>query len=165
SSKYKLLADENRISIRLLPPPRGRILDRFGVPLAINDQTYRVVVVAEQTPSLEGTLEALARLIPISDSTRAEVLHESSFRRAFEPVVVKENLSWDEVARIETNARDLPGASIEVGQSRLYPYGGGTAHVLGYVAAVAESELTGDPLLELPGFKVGKNGIEKQYES
>src|SRR5262249_20982328 len=95
SSKYKLLADENRISIRRLPPPRARILARCGVPRAINAQTYRVVVVPEQTPSLEATREALARLIPISDSTRAEVLHESRFRRAFVPVVVKENLSWD----------------------------------------------------------------------
>ena len=47
--RYTVLADENRINLRLLAPPRGRIFDRFGVALADNQQNYRVVVVPEQT--------------------------------------------------------------------------------------------------------------------
>src|SRR5574338_290623 len=54
--KYKLLADENRISHRILFPPRGLIVDRFGIPLATNSPSYRALLVAEQTPNLEGTL-------------------------------------------------------------------------------------------------------------
>jgi penicillin-binding protein 2 len=68
------------------------------------------------------------------------------------------------VARIEVNAPDLPGVMIDVGQTRHYPVADEVAHVLGYVAPVAERDLTGDPLLELPGFRIGKSGIEKTYD-
>src|SRR5690606_9179193 len=85
-------------------------------------------------------------------------------KRSFIPVTVRENLSWDDVAKIEINAPDLPGVTIEVGQSRYYPYNEKAAHLLGYVAAVSEKDLTGDPLLELPDFRIGKNGAEKAFD-
>ena len=136
AERYRVLAEENRINLRLLPPPRGRVLDRYGTPIALNDHNYRVVVVAEQTPDLDATLDLLARLIPVGDADRARVWKERRRNRAFVPITVKENLDWDQVARIEVNAPDLPGVSIEVGQSREYPYGGSVSHVLGYVGAV-----------------------------
>lgn len=165
ADRYALLADENRINLRLLAPRRGRILDRFGEPIATNDQNYRAVVVPEQTDDLEATIRALRSIMPIGENERVRILNEIAKKRAFVPVALKENLDWSKVARIELNVPDLPGVSIEVEQSRNYPYGGMAAHVLGYVAAPSESELTGDPLLELPGFRVGKSGIEKQYDS
>jgi penicillin-binding protein 2 len=164
ADRYALLAEENRINLRLLAPRRGRILDRFGLPLATNDQNYRVVVVPEQAGNLEATIRALHGIVPISDNEHNRILNEAAKKRAFVPVTVKENLDWPVVARIEINAPDLPGVSIEVEQSRNYPYGGMAVHVLGYVGAVSEAELTGDPLLELPGFRIGKSGIEKQYD-
>jgi penicillin-binding protein 2 len=164
SDRYKLLAEENRISLRLLAPRRGRILDRFGQPLATNDQNYRIVLTPEQTEDLEETFAALESIVPISDSERARAMKEIGRSRAFVPVTVKENLDWPLVARVEVNTPDLPGISVEVEQSRNYPYGGMAAHVLGYVGVVSENELTGDPLLELPGFRIGKSGIEKQYD-
>ncbi len=164
SEQYTLQAEENRVSLRLIAPLRGRILDRFGSPLAVNVQTYRVIVTPEQADDLEATLKDLARMIPLSDNEIAAVLRESQRRRAFMPLPVRENLSWEQVAQIEVNSPDLPGVSIEVGQTRYYPLGGSTAHILGYVAQVSESELTGDPLLELPGFAIGKLGVEKQYD-
>ena len=81
------------------------------------------------------------------------------------PVTVRENLKWRDVSRIEVNALELPGLSIEVGQSRQYPFAYDVSHVLGYVSAVSRREMTGDPVLELPGFKVGKNGIEKVFDT
>ena len=165
SQQYTLQAEENRISLRLLAPLRGRILDRFGVPLAVNVQTYRVVVTPEQTDDLRATLKDLARIVSLSDNEIALVVRESERRRAFMPVPVRENLSWEQVAQIEVNSPDLPGISIEVGQTRYYPLGGTTGHVLGYVAQVSESEQNGDPLLELPGFAIGKLGVEKQYDA
>ncbi len=164
AERYKVLAEENRINLRLLPPPRGRILDRYGLPMALNDHNYRVVVVAEQTPSLDDTLALLGQIVPITEVDRARVWRERRRNRAFVPITVRENLNWEQVARIEVNAPDLPGVSIEVGQSREYPYGGSASHILGYVAAVSERELTGDPLLELPGFRIGKSGVERQYD-
>jgi penicillin-binding protein 2 len=162
--RYRVMADENRINLRLLVPPRGRILDRFGVELADNRQNYRVVIVSEQTPDIEATLNALGRLIEISDAEHHRVLREVRRKHAFVPVVVRANLAWEEVARIEVAIPELPGVSIDQGLVRFYPYGPTAAHVLGYVAAVSEKELTGDPLLELPDFRIGKSGIEKSED-
>lgn len=164
SDTYKTLAEDNRINLRVLPPPRGRILDRFGVELAVNEQNYRLVLVREQTHDVEVTLDSLGKVIALSEHDFKRVLREVKRKRAFVPVTVRDNLSWEEVSKISVNAADLPGASIEVGQTRSYPYGPAMAHTLGYVAAVSERELTGDPLLELPGFRIGKNGMEKQHD-
>ena len=164
SKRYKMLADENRINLRLLAPPRGHIVDRFGTPLAVNIQNYRVVMVPEQALNVEETLKRLNTIVEISEYDRRNVLRETRRRRAFMPITVRENLQWEEVSRIEVNAPDLPGISIDVGQSRYYPNGEIAAHVVGYVSAVSEKDLTGDPLLELPGHRIGKNGIERQHE-
>jgi penicillin-binding protein 2 len=159
--RYTVLADENRINLRLLAPPRGRIVDRFGVALADNRRNYRVVVVPEQAGDLEATLTALGSLIEIGDADRRRVLRDARRRHAFVPLVVRANLSWAEMARIEVAVPELAGVAIEQGIIRNYPYGATVAHVLGYVAAVSEKELTGDPLLELPDFRIGKSGVEK----
>lgn len=164
SDKYATLAEDNRVSLRLLPPPRGRILDRYGEALAVNEQNYRVLLVAEQAQDVGRTLDKLSRIIPVDADDRARILREIRQRRAFVPVTVQEYLSWEKVSRIEVNAPDLAGVTIDVGQTRHYPYGAQMAHVLGYVAAVAEHELNGDPLLELPGFRIGKSGLEKRYD-
>lgn len=164
ADRYAMLADENRIALRLLAPPRGQIVDRFGVAIASNRQNYRVVLVAEQAGDIDSTLDALNALIPLADSDRRRVWREIKRKHSFVPVSVRENLSWDEMARIEVNAPELPGVSIEQGLTRDYPLGAMASHVVGYVAAVSEKELTGDPLLELPDFRVGKNGAEKTHD-
>ena len=91
-------------------------------------------------------------------------MRDVSRNRGFVPVTLRENLDWSEVSRIEVNAPDLPGVMIDVGQSRDYPHGEDLAHVLGYVAAVSPNEQTGDPLLELPGFRIGKAGVERTHD-
>jgi len=164
AEKYATLADENRINLRLVPPPRGRILDRTGVPIAANVQSYRVVIVSERTIDVRQTMAALASIIPLSDHEQDRILREVRRKRGFVPTTIRENLSWEEVSRIEVNAPDLPGVIIEVGRIRYYPYSEAAAHVLGYVAAVSEAEQKGDPLLKLPDFRIGKNGIEKTYD-
>ena len=164
ADRYRMLADENRINLVLLPPPRGFIVDRNGAALAVNTQNYRVVIVPEQTRDISATLTALGQLIALSANDIRRVERGVRRRRAFVPITVRDNLSWEEVSRVEVNAPSLPGVSIDVGQSRHYPHGQALAHVLGYVAAVSTEELTGDPLLELPEFRVGKNGVEKKYD-
>ena len=164
SKRYQVLADENRINLRLLAPPRGHIVDRHSASLAVNILNYRVVMVPEQALNVEETLARLNTIIEVSEYDRRRVFREARRRRAFVPITVRENLQWEEVSRIEVNAPDLPGISIDVGQSRHYPNGEIAAHVMGYVAAVSEKDLTGDPLLELPGFRIGKNGIERQHD-
>jgi len=164
ADKYKVLAEENRINLRLLAPQRGRILDRFGVPLAINQQSYRVVIVAEQAGDIDSTLNAIGTLIPLGDNERHRVLREIKRKHSFVPIMVRENLSWEEVARIEVNIPELPGVQIEVGRNRYYPFADRVSNVTGYVAPVSEKELTGDPLMELPDFRIGKAGIERAQD-
>ena len=164
TERFRLLADENRINLHLLAPLRGKIVDRFGTSLAVNNPNYRVVIVPEQAVNMRATLKTLARILPLSPEEIDRLLRERTKRRAFVPITVRENLDWDMVSRIEVNLPDLPGASIEVDQSRSYPFGGTTAHVLGYVGPPAENEIGEDPVLQLPGFRIGKSGLEKSYD-
>ena len=71
ADQYRMLAEENRINLRLLAPPRGRILDRFGKELAVNHQNYRLVVVPEQAGDVLATLDALDAVVPLGSEERA----------------------------------------------------------------------------------------------
>jgi penicillin-binding protein 2 len=164
AKRYQVMADENRINVRLIAPLRGRILDRFGTPLAVNQQNYRLVIVAEQANDIPSTLDAIGLLVPLDQDQKQKVIRDIGRRHPFVPVVVLENLNWDQVARIEVNLVDLPGVSIDVGSNRYYPYADKVSHVVGYVAPVSIDELNGDPLLELPDFRIGKSGIEKAQD-
>ena len=164
ADKYKTLADENRISTRLLVPPRGVIYDRHGEMLATNRQNFQVMIVAEQTTNVQETLDALKKIMPISEAEEERVKKDLKKNRSFVPIKIKDNLSWEEVSKIQLNAPDLPGIIIDEGLSRYYPYGEKTAHVIGYVSSVSDTDVKDDPLLEVPGFKIGKAGIEKLYE-
>ena len=164
ADRYQLMAEENRINLRLLTPSRGQIFDRFGVPLAINQQNYQVLIKSENNPDIEKTLTHLGRLIPLSANDRKRILKDVSRKRKFVPVLVREYLEWEDVARIEVNAPDLPGITIESGSLRFYPQGEAAFHALGYVGAVSPKHKTGDRLLELPGFKVGLSGVEQTFD-
>jgi penicillin-binding protein 2 len=121
--RYATLAEENRLSARLLAPPRGRVLDRDGRVIAGNQLNWRALLVAEQTADVGATLETFGRIVPISDQERARIEREVRRRRRFVPVTVREFLTWEEMARIELNAPDLPGIAVDVGTTRIYPEG------------------------------------------
>ncbi len=166
SDRYATLAEDNRINMRLIAPPRGDILDRHGEPLAVNTRDFRAVLIAEGTNNVEGTLDAVSQIIALDEAERARILRELRRNRSFVPVTLRERLSWEEVSRIEVNAPDLPGVSVQAGLTRHYPVGADASHVLGYVGAVTEAEKrrSDDPLLSLPEFRIGKSGIEKAYD-
>lgn len=162
--KYKMLSDKNRINLKILMPTRGIIVDRYDKPLARNEQNFRVLVTPEETDNLEATLLKLAEIIELSPKQIQRTLKQAKHKAAFVPLNIKDKLNWEEVAKIEVNLPDLPGLSIDVGEIRSYPYNEATAHLVGYVGAVNKSELTGDPVLTLPGFHTGKTGLEKKYD-
>lgn len=168
NAHYSLLAEENRINIRLIPPARGVITDRAGEIIAGNRQNYRVVMVREQARDLEAVLDRLGEIIPLPPEVRDRALKEMASRSAFVPVVVAEHLTWDDIVRVSANAPVLPGVIPEVGLSRIYPDGFNTAHVVGYVGPVSESDLAKledpDPLLQIPRFQIGKTGVETKLE-
>lgn len=166
--EFMTRAEDNRVNERLVAPLRGRILDRFGVPLATNQRNYRVLMVPEQaSEGITAALDALAQIIPLTARDREKVLRAIRQNRPFVPVTVAEHLDWDEFARVNLRLPYLPGIQPDVGETRDYPFGAEMSHILGYVAAVSPEDKKNDddPLLDLPGFRIGKRGIEKEFDA
>jgi penicillin-binding protein 2 len=165
---YTTLAEENRVSIRLIPPARGLIQDRNGVVLAGNEQNYRIVVVREDAGDVEEVLHRLRRIVPLTEDDIERTLTEVRRRSAFVPITVADRLTWDQFAAVAANSPALPGITPEVGLSRAYPNGQDIAHVVGYVGPVSEADLARledpDPLLQIPQFQIGKVGVEARME-
>jgi penicillin-binding protein 2 len=164
ASKYKLLARDNSIGVRFIVPVRGRIFDRFGADVATNKRNYRVLLLPEQADNVGTTLDKLAEIIPIDAEKRRDIEQQIEKRDSFIPVTVANHLTWNQFARVNVLIPSLPGVQLGVGLTRHYPMGDELAHILGYVGAPTEKNVRNDPLLELPGFQVGKNGIEKHYD-
>lgn len=133
ADQFRLLAEENRVSIRLIPPARGQIQDRNGVLIAGNEQNYRVVITREDAGDVEAVLNRLAGVIPLTEEDIERTLREVRRRSAFVPIIVADRLTWDDLARVSVNAPALPGITPEVGLSRHYPLAEDFAHVVGYV--------------------------------
>lgn len=163
--KYKTLAENNRVNVRILVPPRGLIVDRYGVPLAVNEQDFQVQVIPAQIENIQNTIKDLRKFITIDERDIKRLLREYRQGSKYIPQQVRNNLTWDEVAVVELNIPSLPGVVVQSGETRSYPFKESMAHIVGYVGRVAQKEMTDDPLLRQPGFQIGKGGLEKQYES
>lgn len=160
--QFNTLAEDNRINLQLIAPPRGRIYDRFGVELAGNGQNYRVLMTPDQTPGVARTLDLLGQLIEITPKQRERILRDVSRGRSFKPVLVAEGLTWDQFVRVNVNAPSLPGVRPDAGELRSYPHGPELGHVLGYVGGVTEKDIAQDPqLISLPGYRIGRAGVER----
>ena len=168
ADQFRLLAEENRINIRLLPPERGLIFDRNGTVIAGNEQNYRVVIVREDAGDVGEALARLTEIVDIDPADLRRAMEEMQRRSPFVPVTITDRLSWDDVAAININTPALPGIQAEVGVSRVYPWGADLAHVVGYVGPVSDYDLSRiedpDPLLQIPKFQIGKSGAENKLE-
>ncbi len=172
ADQFRLLAEENRINIRLIPPARGLIQDRNGKLIAGNEQNYRVVITRETAGEAAGGVEVvlnrLSHIIPITADDMAEVLKDIKRNSPFVPITVADRLNWEDFSKVAVNGPALPGVTPEVGLSRVYPRDFDFAHVVGYVGPVSEKDLEGlenpDPLLRIPKFQIGKIGVEKWME-
>jgi penicillin-binding protein 2 len=169
SDKYKTLSLNNEFESRLQPPPRGLILDRNGVVLASNRPDFRLYVSRDENTDVEELLDRLQKLVPLDDAHRQRLMQDvyDAPRRA--QVTVMEDLTWEEFARINVRAPELPGVTADMGDIRVYPYSAAFAHVIGYVAKVSKEDVTkdgpnSDPILLNPGFRIGKAGLEKTYD-
>ncbi len=166
TQRFATLAEENRINLRLLAPPRGLIFDRTGQPLAVNRNNFRAMVTSDRGRGAEIVVERLDQILNIGEAERNRLLRELRRNRNAQPVVVRENLGWEEMARIEFNAPDLPGVFIDLGQTRDYPEGELMSHIIGYTGRVSDEDLAGrdDPLLQLATIRFGKKGVERSLE-
>ena len=168
ADQYRLLAEENRINVRLVPPSRGLVYDRDGLLIASNVQNYRAVIIREDVENLESLLNNLQTLLKISDEKKQAIRKLVLKHSPFVPITVLNNLSWSNVAKISVNAPVLHGLTADVGLNRHYPRGADYAHLLGYVGPVSDFDLKkrddNDPLLKIPRFQIGKTGVEAKLE-
>jgi len=167
ADQFRLLADENRIKIRLIPPARGQIFDRNGRVVAENVPSYRIMMDREEAGDVDAIIERLSRLIEL-DPNELNRAREEMRRSGLHPVTVADRVSWEDLSRVAVNAPALPGVHPEVGLSRRYPWRDDYAHLIGYVGPVSDYDLerieAPDQLLLIPRFQIGKVGLEARRE-
>ncbi|SFE05071.1 peptidoglycan glycosyltransferase [Sulfitobacter brevis] len=168
ADQFRLLAEENRINIRLIPPARGEIFDRNGIRLAQNVPSYRIVMVREDAGDVDMVMDRLAAIITLDPEARERVVAEIKRSAPFLPVTIVDDVSWDDVSRVSVNAPALPGITPEVGLTRVYPRGPDFAHVVGRVGRVSQADLDAledpDQVLRIPRFQIGKINVEAREE-
>ncbi|MBX9615046.1 MAG: penicillin-binding protein 2 [Caulobacteraceae bacterium] len=172
AQEYSTLASQNQFNFRLVPPPRGRILDRNGVVIAGNRPSFRVLVIRDETKDLDQTLDLLGRLLPDTLDRRRAIIRDVNAAPRFSPVAVKSDLSWEEFAKVNMYAPELPGVMADMNEARYYPFTGAFAHVIGYVAKVSDRDIQAirdrgaepEQMLFNPGFRIGRTGVEKALD-
>lgn len=168
ADQFRLLAEENRINIRLLPPARGEIFDRNGATLAQNSPSYRITIVPEDAGDVGEVISKLSRLIPLAPEDVERALAEMRRSPPFLPVTLVDQIGWEDISKVAVNAPALPGITPEVGLTRVYPQESAFAHVVGYVGPVSDYDLSKmespEPILRIPRFQIGKVGFEAKRE-
>jgi penicillin-binding protein 2 len=166
NEKYKLLAESNRVNLTIIPPRRGWFIDRFGKPIATNRADFRVDIIPDRLVRKDETIQTLAELLALSTDDVDRIHRELKNAQGFQPVQVADGLDYDRFAAVSVRLPDLPGVSPRQGYSRFYPNGAAVGHLIGYVGTVSAEEYqkNKNPLLITPGFKVGKDGLEKTLE-
>jgi penicillin-binding protein 2 len=169
SQRYEKLSASNQFNFKLTPPPRGLIVDRNGVVLASNRPNFRLMVAKDKGIDPKETLQTLAEFVPLDDARQARLLRDISNAPRRSPVQIMEDMSWEQFSAINIRAPELPGVTADMGEVRVYPYGGAFAHVIGYVAKVNKVDLTptgpnSEPILLNPGFRIGRQGVEQAFD-
>ncbi|MGH6915058.1 MAG: penicillin-binding transpeptidase domain-containing protein, partial [Geminicoccales bacterium] len=164
ADRYALLAERNRVNAHPLLPPRGIIFDRFGIPLARNRSSFAVVLRRDEITDPAASLRSLAQLISLNVNDVDRVMAGTARHPSFAPTVVREDLSWQQVAMIEVNAPDLPGIDIIPSQRRFYPAGRMVAHIVGYVGQPNDDEIKTASTPLVAGSLIGKAGLEKTLD-
>jgi penicillin-binding protein 2 len=166
NEKYKLLAESNRVNLTIIPPRRGWFIDRFGKPIATNRADFRVDIIPDRLARKDETVQTLAELLALSTDDVDRIHRDLKNAQGFQPVQVADGLDYDRFAAVSVRLPDLPGVSPRQSYSRFYPSGAAVGHLIGYVGTVSAEEYQKkkDPLLITPGFKVGKDGLEKTLE-
>lgn len=166
NEKYTLLSESNRVNLTLIPPRRGWIIDRHGKPLAKNRTDFRVDIIPDRLRDRERVVGSLANLLALAPDDVERITDDLENAPGFQPVQVSEKLSYEQYAAVSVRLPDLPGVAPAQGFSRDYPAGPTVGHLIGYVgtASAKDYEKRKEPLLITPGFKVGKDGIERSFD-
>ena len=163
---YQLLSESNRVQLIIVPPRRGWLVDRAGKPIAINRSDFRIDIIPEQLERPTETLRLLTQLLGLTPDDVGRIIRELKAARGYQPVQVAENVPYDQYAAVTVRLPEMPGVQPTRGFSRYYPTGPAVGHLVGYVgtASAKDYEKERNPLLVTPGFKIGKEGLEKTLE-
>ena len=163
---YRLLSESNRVQLIIVPPRRGWIVDRAGKPIAINRSDFRVDIIPQQLEKPTQTLRLLTRLMDLTPDDVDRIIKELKEARGYQPVQVAENVPYEQYAAVTVRLPELPGIQPMRGFSRYYPAGPAVAHLVGYVGSASAKDYEKDknPLLITPGYKIGKEGLERTLE-
>jgi penicillin-binding protein 2 len=167
NEKYTLLSESNRVNLTLVPPRRGWIIDRHGIPIAKNRTDFRVDIIPDRLQDKERVIGTLAQLLALAPDEVERINEDIEKSAGFQPVQVSDKLSYDQFAAVSVRLPDLPGVAPAQGFSRDYPTGPSVGHLIGYVgvASAKDYEKYKNPLLITPGYKIGKDGLERTYEA
>ncbi len=160
------LSQGNRIKIEPIPPNRGLILDRNGLPLATNAPSYQLELTREQVEDVDETLNGLAALGLIDPADIPALKKDIGTRRSFDAVPVKLQLTEEELARFAARRHEFPGVEIRPRLTRYYPLGSTAVHAIGYVGAISEDDKKRLNIDDYAGTTLtGKTGVERAYEA
>lgn len=167
NEKYQAASESNRVNLTLIPPRRGWVLDRFGKALAANRADFRVDLIPDRVGDPDRTMTMLAGLLALPADKVRDIRDKLDKAHGFQPVEVASSLDWDKFAAVSVRLPELPGVIPQRGYSRFYPAGASVGHLVGYVGAASaeDYEKERNPLLITPGFKIGKDGLEKHFET
>jgi len=168
NEKYQLLSENNRVQLIPVPPRRGWIIDRYGKPIAINQASFRVDIIPQQLDKSRDIIPEVARLLDLEPDDVDRIRKELAQSRGFQPVSVADNVPYEQYAAITVRLPDLPGVAASQGFTRFYPGGSTVGQLVGYVGAASADEYEREgknPLLLIPGVKIGKEGLEKSLEA
>jgi penicillin-binding protein 2 len=164
SDKYASLAEKNRIRNVPILAPRGKILDREGRVIVDNYPSFTALLLRDSSRDLSADAGLIAQGLHLdAKEVRDRIRHFASMPQ-YQPIFLKDDITPDELAFVESHRNELPELDTIVAHRRLYPRNGFMAHLIGYVGEVSE-EMLNQPRWEFynPGDVVGKSGVELQY--
>lgn len=167
NEKYRTEAESNRVNLTLIPPRRGWILDRHGSPLASNRADFRVDVIPERMGDKAATIRVLTELLQLTGPEVVDLQDRLEDAAGFQAVPVASGLTYEKFAAVSVRLPELPGVIPQRSFARYYTTGPSVGHLIGYVGAASaeDYEKERNPLLITPGFKLGKDGLEKHYDA
>jgi penicillin-binding protein 2 len=167
NSRYKLLSESNRVNFTLVPPRRGWFLDRNEKPIANNKADFSVDLNPGRAKEKETTIATLSKLLRLDTEEVRRINTELAAISNFQPIHIASGLDLNSFAAVTVRLPDLPGVSASSGFSRNYPPGAAVGHLVGYVGTPSAEEYEQDPspILVTPGYKIGKDGLEKKFEA
>lgn len=163
SKTYTTLSENNRIKFFLLEPKRGIISDNVGVVLAENRINYQLYFYKQKNQNYDEVLRRVSSMLNFDAneiSVISKLVKNSSY---LYPVLIQDNLSWNQVIKIESDNHNLSGAYVSKGYMRYYPMKRMFAHTVGYVGIPTKEEADRYLLQNVGAFRIGKTGIEKEY--